>query len=548
MNKYRWLNDLSQIFLDRDYLVDGQTVDGRVHKIGHTSENILGIPGFAERFIECVRKGWFSLSTPIWANFGTDRGLPISCFGSYISDDMGSIAYTWAEVCMMTKYGGGTSAYFGELRGRGSKINNNGESSGSVHFMEAFDNLIKIISQGSLRRGSFAAYLNIDHPDIMEFLHIRSEGHPIQDLSFGVCVPDYWMEEMINGDMDKRNIWVRVLESRANTGYPYIEFIDNSNNGTVDCYKEKGMKIYHSNLCNEIKLPNGPDESFVCDLSSMNILYYDEWKDTDAVEIMTYFLDSVLDEFILKAKNIQFMNRAVRFAERHRALGIGWLGWHSYLQSKMIPFESFEAKLKNVEVAKTIKEQSYAASAKLAQEYGEPEVLKGYGRRNTTLMAIAPTKSSSFILSQVSEGIEPYRTNYYLKDLAKGKYLVKNQHLENLLKSKGKDQPEIWDSILKNGGSVQHLDCLTDQEKNVFKTFGEISQMEVIIQAAQRQKFIDQGQSLNVMIHPSVPVKDTNKLVIEAWKQGVKGLYYQHSVNAAQEFRRNLLACTSCEA
>ena len=548
MSNYRWLTEMSQVFLERDYLVDGQTVDQRVDEICNTAEKLLNKPGFAAKFKENFQKGWYSLSTPIWTNFGNERGMPISCFGSSISDSMESIAYTWAEVAMMTKYGGGTSATFGNLRPRGASIRDNGESSGAVHFMQAFENLIQIVSQGSTRRGNFAAYLPIDHADIMEFLQIRTEGFPIQDLSFGVCVPDYWMEEMINGDADKRKVWAKVLEMRANFGYPYISFIDNANNNTADCYKEKELKITHSNLCNEIYLPDNEEESFVCDLSSMNILYYDEWKDTDAVELLVYLLDAVMTEFIEKAKKIKFMERAVKFAERHRALGVGWLGWHSYLQSKMIPWESMEAKFHNTQIAKNIKEAAYKASAKLAEEYGEPEVCKGYGRRNTTLLAIAPTKSSAFILGQVSEGIEPHRTNYYIKDLQKGKFTIKNAELEKLLKAKGHDTEEVWKSILMDGGSVRHLECLTKEEKNVFKTFAEISPKEIVIQAAQRQKYIDQGQSLNLMIHPSVPTKDVNALIIEGWKMGIKGLYYQISVNAAQSFARSILECTNCES
>lgn len=547
MDGYRWLNDLSKQFLERDYLVEGQSVDDRVNVICEAAERILKKPGFAKALKENFQKGWYSFSTPVWTNFGNERGLPISCFGSYIADSMDSIAYTWAEVCMMTKHGGGTSGYFGDLRERGAKIRDNGESSGSVHFMQAFDNLINVISQGKTRRGNFAAYLPVDHQDIMEFLQIRSEGAPIQDLSFGVCVPDYWMNEMIAGDAQKRVVWAKILEMRSSIGFPYVIFIDNANNNTVDCYRDKGMKIKQSNLCTEIFLPNDDEESFVCDLGSMNIRYYDEWKDTNAVELMAYLLDAVMTEFIEKASKIKFMDRAVRFAKRHRALGIGWLGWHSYLQSKMIPFESMEAKLLNVQIAKNIFTAAYKASAKLAEEYGEPEVLQGYGRRNSTLMAIAPTKSSAFIIEQTSENIEPERTNIVIKDLQKGKYTMKNKFLEELLATKGLNNDVTWDSILKHGGSVQHLDSLSDQEKAVFKTFSEISQKEVIIQASQRQKFIDQGQSLNLMVHPSIPIKDVNALMIEAWRSGVKSLYYQYSVNAAQAFSRNILECTSCQ-
>lgn len=546
-SEYVWLNDLSRQFLEKDYLLPGQTAEERIDIICDAAARILGKPDFGCRFKENFKKGWYSLSTPIWTNFGTDRGLPISCFGSHIDDSMYSILATQAEVGMMTKNGGGTSGYFGELRGEGEKITNNGKSSGSVHFMQLFDKLINVVSQGSSRRGQFAAYLPIDHKDIMKFLALRSEGNPIQDLSFGVCVPDYWMQEMIDGDYDKRKVWARVLEVRANTGYPYILFTDNVNNNTVDVYKENGLRITHSNLCSEIMLPDNDKESFVCDLSSMNILHYEEWKNTDAVELMTYFLDAVMTEFIEKASRIPFMERAVRFAERHRALGIGWLGWHSFLQSKMIPFESFEAKMWNAEVAENINKAAWAASKKLAEEYGEPEVLTGYGRRNTTLTAIAPTKSSAFIIGQVSEGIEPIRTNYYIKDLQKGKFTIKNVYLENTLDLHGKNDDETWNSILIHGGSVQHLPFLSQREKDVFKCFSELSQLEVVSQAAQRQKFVDQGQSLNLMIHPSIPGREVNALLVDAWKLGVKSLYYQIGVNAAQAFSRSLQTCVNCE-
>lgn len=548
MSEYRWLTPLSQEFLERDYLIPGQSVDERIDVICNKAEKILGIKGFASEFKENIQKGWYSLSTPIWINFGNERGLPISCFGCDISDDMESILATYAEVGMMTKLGGGTSAYFGKLRGRGEPITNNGVSSGSVHFMQAFDSLINVISQGKARRGNFAAYLPIDHKDINEFLTIKHEGSPLQDISFGVLVPDNWLQAMIDGDMDKRKVWAKVIEHRINTGFPYIVFIDTVNKNAPEVYKEKNIRINASNLCSEIALSSNEDESFVCDLSSMNILYYDEWKDTNAVELLTFFLDAVMTEFISKTKNIKFMERSRNFAKRQRALGIGWLGWHSYLQSNNIAFESMKAKLLNVEIAKNIKNKSYVASAKLAEKFGEPELLKGYGRRNVTTMAIAPTKSSAFIHGQVSEGVEPNRTNYYIKDLQKGKHTIKNPYLIHLLEKKGYNTEEIWQSILKNSGSVQHLDCLNEEEKAVFKTFGEISPMEIVIQAAQRQKYIDQSQSINLIIHPKTPTKDINALLLEAWRLGVKSLYYQIGVNAAQQFARNILTCSSCES
>jgi ribonucleoside-diphosphate reductase alpha chain len=547
---YIWLNDYAQQFLEKDYLLPGQTVDQRVTEICENAEAILKKPGFANKFKNYFKRGWYSFATPIWTNFGTDRGLPISCFGTYISDDSASIVTAQAEISMMSKHGGGTSAYLGKLRERGALIKGgrNGHTGGACHFAQLFNTNINVWSQGSTRRGSFAAYLDIDHGDIMEWLTIKSEGSPIQDISFGVCVPDYWLREMKAGDVYKRKVWAKVLESRNNTGYPYIIFIDTVNRNTVDVYKNNNLRINQSNLCTEIMLPNHDWWSFVCDLSSMNILYYDEWRHTDAVEMIVYFLDAVMSEFIVKAQKIAYLHRAQWFAEANRALGLGWLGWHSYLQSKGIAWESMEAKQKNVEVAKKIFIDAYTASQKMAKEYGEPELLKGYGRRHTTLIAIAPTTSSSFILGQASKSIEPFLANVIITDLAKGKFTVKNPFLERILVTRGRNDEATWDSIMKNRGSVQHLDFLSEHEKNVFKTFSEISPMEIIIQAAQRQKWIDQAQSLNLIIDPGIPVKDVNALVLKAWELEVKSLYYQFNVNAAQQVARGILACSSCEA
>lgn len=549
--RYSWFNEISETFMrnKESYLQSHHShVSDRVKEIGQYAEKILNDKGFAEEFEEYMSRGYYSLSTPIWTNFGTNRGLGISCFNSYISDNMDSILYTAAEVGMMSKLGGGTSAYFGNLRPRGSQVRNNGKSSGAVHFMQLFDTITNIISQGSSRRGSFAAYLDIHHPDIEEFLKIRTEGFPIQDISFGVCVPDWWLEEMKAGDKEKRKIWARVIQLRGEIGYPYILFTDNVNKNTVDVYKDKNLRIYSSNLCSEIVLPTNEEESFVCNLSSINLLHWDEIKQNPrVVHLLVRLLDAVMTDFVEKASKVRFMERAVNFAKKHRALGIGVLGWHSYLQSKMIPFESIRAKNLTNEIFKFLKEETYAESKRLAEQFGEPEILKGYGRRNTTLLAIAPTTSSSFILGQVSQSIEPYMSNYYIKDVAKGKFTIKNPYLKKLLSDKNKDDLDTWQSILNNGGSVQHLDFLTKEEKDVFKTFDEISQKEIIIQASIRQKYIDQSQSLNLMIHPNTPAKDINELLLFAHESGIKTLYYQHSINSAKEFSRELLNCVNCE-
>lgn len=545
---YYWLNHKSIAFLKEDYLREGDTPENRIRTIAETAEKILNISGFADKFESYMKKGWYSLSSPIWANFGAERGLPISCNQSYVSDTMDDILIKTAEVGMMTKYGAGTSAYFGDVRCRGSKISSGGDSSGTVHFMELFDSVTNIVSQSNVRRGSFAAYLPVDHGDIEEFLKIRGEGHKIQRMSIGVCITDKWMKEMIDGDKQKRKIWLKILEKRFESGYPYIFFTDTVNKNKPQVYKDKNLKIHGSNLCSEICLPSTKDESFVCNLSSLNLVHYDDWVNTDAVETLTYFLDAVMTDYIEKTAKLPFMQCAHNFSKNHRALGIGVVGWHSYLQSKMIAFESLKAKLINTTIWKNIQEKSHAASRELAKIYGEPEVLKGYGMRNTTTMAIAPTTSSSFILGQVSPSVEPENSNYYTKHLAKGNYTIKNPYLKKVLHSHEKDTPEVWESILKKGGSVQHLKFLSDEEKNVFKTWGEISQKDIVIQAAARQKYIDQGQSLNLMIHKDTPAKEVSKLIIFAWEQGVKTLYYQRSTNPAQELSRSILECTSCES
>lgn len=689
---YYWLNSHSKLFLERGYLEKDVSPEQRIRQIADNAELILKKKGFADKFEFYMKKGFYSLATPIWCNFGNKRGLPVSCFGSYIEDRMESILTKSAEVGMMSKMGGGTSGFFGDLRPRGTKISVGGESSGAVHFMEIFDKVSEVISQGSARRGSFAAYMPIEHKDIEEFLQIRNEGHPIQNMSIGITVTDKFMKSLVDGDKEKRKIWAKVIQKRFETGYPYIMFVDNSNKNSPKAYKDKKLKINSSNLCvapwttimtkngdvvmeensgkeleiwngknwskvkiiktgsgqklikikiirreydeydtenlswrnlevteyhkfylkngkevraselkygdrllsfdddkgrtfvceiigieeveglhdtycvnepfehkavfngvltgncSEIQLYSDENNSFVCVLSSINLLHWDEIKETDAIETMTYFLDSVCEEFIRKTEGSKYLEAARNFALNQRALGLGALGWHSYLQSKMIAFESMEAKMINSEIWKTIRKKSDFATKEMAKEYGEPNLLEGYERRNVTTIAVAPTTSSSFILGQVSPSIEPLNSNYFVKNLAKGKFTYKNPYLKEILKKHDKNNDEIWKSILIKGGSVQHLDFLTKEEKDVFKTFGEISQKEVVIQAAQRQKHIDQAQSLNLMIPPSASPKEVNSLLIEGWELGIKTFYYQRSANPAQELARNLLTCSSCEA
>lgn len=923
--KYEWLNSHSRLFLGRGYLKKNQTPEERYREIAEKAEEYLGILGFADKFEDYLSRGFYSLSTPVITNFGNEKGLPVSCFNSYIPDDTVGIFEKVGEVGLMSKNGGGTSGYFGDLRARGTTIQNGegGTTDGPIRFMELFDKTADVISQGSSRRGSFAAYLSIEHPDIEEFLQIRDDGHPIQNMSIGVTITDKWMSEMEDGDKNKRSLWGKVIKKRFETGYPYIFFTDTVNEGAPQVYKDNGLKINGSNLCvtgnqrvvsnrgmltarelaetggsltlfdnkkevsaepmqlieknadvfrvtlengmehritdyhklvkltkriqhknrpqeiltenvelknlkigdsvaiqtnkgifgnknmpteafllgmyqadgtqtedricldiwekdfdlieeiqkahdyicekyntqkvesrnrvypqahfhdctvfqsnikkkrltsnalkkalnfekgyvpqwlwesdektiwqyirglfvangtvhvskskgqpiqlslasididflkeiqlllanlgmqtsvrllreeGETSLPNGKgghslyktqtcwrliignkndaltfetntgflsrkgivienreyrnntkkfykikeieyigkedvfctkvhsDEhlwvcngfithncseitllsdnknSFVCVLSSLNLLHWDEIVKTDAVETLIYFLDAVNEEFVRKTEKLRFFESAHHFAKTQRALGMGVLGWHSFLQSKSVAFESMESQMLNSTIWKTIRERSDNATIKLAELFGEPELLKGYGRRNVTTLAVAPTTSSSFILGQVSPSIEPENSNYYVKKLAKGNFTYKNPYLKEVLKKYDKNTSEVWESILLHGGSVQHLDFLTDHDKDVFKTFGEISQREIVVQAAQRQKYIDQSQSLNIMIPPGTKPKDVSALLIEGWKFKVKTFYYQRSASPTQQLSRNIMTCVSCEA
>jgi len=536
--KYYWLNDESRLFLSRGYITE--TPEQRIKDIANTAEKILGIEGFAQKFEDYMARGFYSMSTPVWINFGKQKGLPISCYGSNIDDNLDSILNAAREIGMMSKYGGGTSAYLGNIRPRGTDISTGGKADGPVHYARMYDTTVDVCKQSEARRGACAVYLPVEHDDILEFLEIGTEGNSIQNLQYGITVTDEWMQSMKDGDKDKRKIWAKVIQRRSEFGYPYIMFKDASNRNTP--YKDLGLEITASNLCSEIQLPTDSFNSFVCCLGSINLLHWDEIEKTDAVEVYTQFLNAVMDEFILKSQTMPGLARAHRFASQHRAIGIGVLGYHTLFQSKLINFDSMEAKRLNNVIFKTIKERSENASKWLYEYKGYSCLREGFA--NTTLMAIAPTKSSSFIHGAVSMGIEPIKSNYFVKDLAKTKTVYKNSFLECELDKYDLNTEEVWEDILNKDGSVQHLDFPT---KEVFKSFVEIAPKELVLQAAQRQKYIDQSQSLNLMIDPSIPAKDINKLYLYAWEEGVKTLYYQFSQSSAQAFSRNILECASCE-
>jgi len=539
-SKNYWLNDESRLFLKRGYF--NETAEERIIQMAYAAEKRLGIQNFAEDFISHTENGFYSFSTPVWINFAKNKGLPIACYGSNIDDHSDSILNANREIGMMSKYGGGTSAYLGNIRKRGSKISSGGEADGPVHYARMYDTVIDVFKQADSRRGSCAVWLPIEHLDVDEFLDINTEGNLIQNLQHGLTITDQWLKEMKEGDSAKRKIWAKVIEKRGEIGLPYLMFKDNSNANTP--YKELGREITASNLCSEIQLPTNSYESFVCCIGSINLLHWDKIKETNAVEIYTQFLNAVLDEFIEKAEHSKGMKRAWRFAKNHRAIGVGTLGYHSYLQSKMIEFESLEAKQNNYQIFKTLQERTNKASQDLYNFDKRKYSCLRKGFANTTLMAIAPTKSSSFILGQTSMGIEPIKSNYFVKDLAKIKSVYKNPFLKAHLAKHDMDSPDIWESILHKDGSVQHLDL---PNKEVFKTFMEITPKELILQAAQRQKFIDQSQSLNLFIHPSISTKDVNALYLYAHEEGIKTLYYQFNESSAQAFSRNILDCKSCE-
>lgn len=553
--KLWWYTEESQAMLERGYLLPNQTVEEKIKLISkHAASYYKDVPDLKEKFAEMIERGWCSLSSPIWANFGeADRGYPISCFSSFVADDLDKIYSTLHEVAMMTKLGGGTSGYFGKLRAKGTPIKGGGKSSGMMSFLRLYDATTEEVSQSGVRRGAFAAYLDIEHPEIEEFLKLKDKGHPMQTINTAVNISDEWMKAMEEGDKEKRDIWAKVLKSRREKGIPYLFFKDTANKNKPQIYKDTNSTIYASNLCNEIYLPTSESESFVCCLMSMNLALYDEWKDTDAVELAVMFLDAVMSDFIKKTKDVPYMKRAHDFAVRHRALGLGVLGWHTLLQQRMIPFESFEAQQLNTSIFSNIKKKAYAKSVELGETYGyapifdEVETLDTK-RRNTTLLALAPTTSSSSILGQVSPSIEPYASNYFVVGLAKGSFTRRSPELEKLLESKGQNTDEVWRSIIQNQGSVQHLSFLDEREKDVFKTFQEISPMMVIQQAAARQPFIDQGQSINLKIPSAMSIKDINKIHMEAWKLGLKGLYYQRGTSVAKEAVLQMMDCKACGA
>ncbi len=550
-----WMTSEGFETISRGYLLPGETPRGMYERVAMAAASYYENKAYwFSRFWDVLWNNWLCPASPILSNLGTDRGLPISCNSLHVGDSVHSIFEKSHELAMLSKNGAGVGIYMGDIRGRGAPIKGNGKSEGIVPWAKVFDTTTSSVSQGATRRGATGLYLPVDHLDAEEFINIRRPTGDVNrrclNLNHAVCITDDWMNSLIAGNKQKRTVWQSILTARMETGEPYFFFTDNVNKQNPDCYKANGLTVKTSNICNEIYLHTDVDHTFVCCLSSLNLMKWDEWKDTDLPQVATRFLDAVLEEYISKAGPMPGLQASVRSAIKGRAIGIGVLGWHSLLQAKNLPFDSFDSMQLNAAIFRTIKKGAEEETTKLAQELGEPEWCKGFNRRNTHLMAVAPTVSNSTISGGHSAGIEPWAANVFAFKSAKGTFIRKNQALETVLEKAGKNTPEIWKSINEQSGSVQGLDFLDAHTKEVFLTAREINQHAIIRQAAQRQRWIDQGQSVNLFFGVNSDPKYIHQVHLEAWKQGLKGLYYMRTegVLKGDLASRSPNECSACEA
>ena len=530
-----WLSEEGKATLGRGYLLPGESPRDMHKRLSSHAAKVLERPELEEDLFEIFWRGWLGPATPVASNFGTSRGLPISCYSVHVGDSVNSIYSHLKEVAQLSKNGGGVGVYLGDVRPAGAPIATGGKSTGVVPWAQQYDLAARVVSQGGVRRGSFAIYLPIDHPDVPELLlakdHSKGDPRRFVDSNIGLTVTDEWIKSMMSGDKAKQELFAEVMKTRLISGSPYLVFIDNVNKQNPTCYKERNLEVSTSNLCSEITLYTDDGHSFVCVLSSLNLAKYDEWKNWTGSSGMTVpalstcFLDAVVEDFIHKASRITSMGRAVRFAQKSRALGLGTMGLHLLYQKRGIPFASSAARSLNVEVHEFIKSEAVKASRELAKCYGEPEWCEGSGLRNTHLLAVAPTRTNAVISGAFSQGVEPIDANYFVAKQAKGTFVRKNPVLEQRLCELGVSD-DVWDSILEAKGSVQHLDCLSPEEKEVFKTAREIDQFEIVKQAADRTPSICQAQSLNLFVHPEIDGEELVRLHLAAWKNGVKSLYY----------------------
>ena len=520
------------------YLYNGETPKEAYERVCYHVARRLERPELAKTFFEYIWKGWLCLASPVLSNTGTDRGLPISCFGIDVADSIYDIGNKNLEMMLLAKHGGGVGIGVNQIRPAGATIKGNGTSDGTVPFCKIYDSTILATNQGSVRRGAASVNINIEHPDFEEWLEIREPKGDVnrQSLNLHQCavVGDKFMRRVESGDKDARRLWGKLLQKRKATGEPYILFKGNTNKSNPSAYKKHGLKVHMTNICSEITLHTDESHSFVCCLSSLNLAKYDEWKGTNLIYDATWFLDGVLEEFIQKSKGKVGFHNSVRSAEKGRALGLGVLGWHTYLQEKGLPFEGLLSQYETRKIFSQIKIESERASRALAEIFGEPLWCVGTGLRNTHLRAIAPTVSNSKLSGNVSPGIEPWAANVFTEQSAKGTFIRKNPTLKKILRKHKLDNEKIWNQILKDGGSIQGikaLDKITSGPhdipiKEIFKTFKEINQLELINQAGIRQQYIDQSVSLNLAFPSVATPKWINKVHFEAWKKGIKTLYY----------------------
>jgi len=550
-----WMNEEGFKTLSAGYLLDQETPKQMYQRVSKAAASYYqNSDEYEKKFFHILWNNWLCPASPVLSNMGTNRGLPISCNTIHVDDSVDSIFSKNHELAILSKNGAGVGIYFGDIRGRGAKIKGNGSSEGTVPWAKVFDTTTVSVNQGSTRRGASAIYLPVDHADIEEFINIRRPTGDVNrrclNIHHAVCVTDQWMNSMLEGDLTKRKLWEEILKARVETGEPYIFFTDNVNNQNPECYTANNLSVKGSNICSEITLHTDPDHSFVCCLSSLNLVRWHEWKDTDTVELTVRFLDAVLSEYIEKTKNIPAFDASRNSAIKGRAIGIGVLGWHTLLQENSFPMDSFDAMQLNAEIFRTIRLKADHETQKLAVELGEPEWCKGFNRRNTHLLAVAPTVSNSIISGGYSAGIEPISANIFIQGSAKGTFIIKNATLEKLLESKDKNTPDVWKSINEQNGSVQHLDFLSEHEKEVFLTAREINQHTIIKQAAQRQKWIDQSQSVNLFFASNSSPKYIHQVHTAAWKNGLKTLYYLRGdgVIKSDLASRNEDECKACEA
>jgi ribonucleoside-diphosphate reductase alpha chain len=548
-----FLDEVALSTISKGYLLPGETPKKAYRRVANAVAARLNRPDLENKFFKYIWNGWIGLASPVLSNTGTDRGLPISCFGIDTPDSIRGIGLTNAELMRLTSLGGGVGISLSRIRERGSSIKGNGKSEGIVPWAKIYDSTIIATNQGSVRRGAASVNLDINHLDIGEFLQIRRpKGDPNRqclNLHQCVIVDDAFMKKLNDRDQESMELWLEILKARVETGEPYIMFKDNVNKDNPMAYLMNNLDVSMTNICSEITLHTDEEHSFICCLSSLNLAKYDEWKNTDVVETAIYFLDGVMQEFIDKTEGKEAMKRTYRHAVKGRALGLGVMGWHTFLQKKDLPFNSIASTAWTHTIFSQIKLKAESASRQLAQEYGEPLWCRGTGMRNTHLLAVAPTVSNSRI-GGCSAGIEPQPANVYTFNGAKGTFIVKNPELIKRLKKTGHDTEKVWDQILVDNGSVQNLssEILNEEDKEVFLTFSEINQLGLVQQAALRQKYIDQTQSLNLCFDPTDSPRWINQVHMESWKLGIKTLYYLRTDSVIKgDLGSRMADCVSCD-